>query len=479
MSLIRILFILYFFSVKVNASLIPVTPFDFGLASALSGIERYWALYMAHEESIKRHTYVDYSGIEELHIEIPADAKPINLGGSTDFKGLKLYVTNRSKQITLFTLIQDLKPISISKQDLNQYNFSSYHELADGLRLLVIHDQTPWIDKRLGFDYPHFRKDVLLLENADAKNSVIFPYTSELSQPLIYYASVSSKEKVIKNLNFIRTDDCTYKTFCLSISNHNNVRISHVNIVTPDNKMSSDAAISIQNCTRTKFDHITINGTYSQIDQYGYGVMLNNVWDTSVSHMFARGNWGVFGNNNVNNVSLDNCDINRFDIHCYGRDIHFHNCKIIGLYNQYSSVFGKITHSNCIFDNSYPYMNGGSYNAFTFCELYFKKCTFIMNKRKNGIVFLYGLSSGLNTRPELQTKYLPNIHIKNCKFEFIEPMNKWYVFCGPHNTSFSDVIDGHTVVILEKLQLPTTNTLFDLFNIKFNIKHPVRLICNY
>ena len=452
-----------------------ISPNDYGLATAASGIERYWALVKTHKEALKNHWLVDYSGIEEIHIEIPKDAVSIPLGTLTDFKGLKLYVTNCVKQLPLFTLSQDLKPINISKEDFNAGNLASYPALQKGMCLLVVHDDTPWVKERIGYNYPHIRKDVLLLENGRAQNSVIYPYTSKDSKPKFFYTTVSDNEKIVQNVEFIREEKSLYKTFFISLLNHNHVTLRNIHIKTPKSNLFGDAAISVNNCTNTRLEEIKIEGTYSQTNKYGYGVSLDNVWNTTVSHMYARANWGVFGNNNVNLTWLKNCDINRFDIHCYGKNIEFENCRITGLYNQYSSIFGSIRHRYCIFDNATPCLIEGSYNAYTPFDLIFENCIFRLNKTKNSIVSLFVLSNLKNQRTELSKKSLPNVFMKHCCIQYSLPLKEWYVFSANKEIEDLDAIEYLSKIDIDHLNLSSDEVEFKPFNINLKTRKRLKL----
>ena len=64
-----------------------VNPIDYGVNTAVNGVERYNALYKAHCAALKKGATVSYKGIDSLEIEIPADAKPIPLGEKTDVGG--------------------------------------------------------------------------------------------------------------------------------------------------------------------------------------------------------------------------------------------------------------------------------------------------------------------------------------------------------------------------------------------------------
>ena len=52
-----------------------VTPRDFGWNDALSGVKKAEVLYNAHQYAVQHDTYVDYSGLKEIDIEITKNFK--------------------------------------------------------------------------------------------------------------------------------------------------------------------------------------------------------------------------------------------------------------------------------------------------------------------------------------------------------------------------------------------------------------------
>ena len=77
----------------------------------------------------------------------------------------------------------------------------------------------------------------------------------------------------------------------------------------------------------------------------------------------------MFGNNNINTALIENSEINRFDIHCYGRDISFKDVVFVNLYNQFSSTFGTIRFDRCTFRHFTPVLYEASYNSYTVIKL--------------------------------------------------------------------------------------------------------------
>lgn len=454
-----------------------VSPFSYGLREATSPVETYRVLLKTHQEALKNHCQVDYSGIHELYIEIPEDGVSIPLGGSVDFKGIKLYVSNKAKDMYLFSLQQTLMPLNLSKEEFVSGKYLNHIEFRDGLTMLVIQDENLWVNNRKGYNYGATRKDVILVKQRKAQNIPVSSYNTEKSKPIFYYCKTSGNEKLIENLNFIRTADCSFKTYCVRIENQNHVTVRNIKIKTPDSNLYGDVAITVNNSTNTKLENINIEGTYSQLKTFGYGVFLNNVWNTQIIGMKASAQWGVFGNNNVNCVQLKDCKINRFDIHCYGRDVYMENCRLFDLYNQYSSVYGIVYHKNCIFDQTIPCLIEASYNAYTPFDLVFDRCTFKMSSQKNTIVSLYGLSDEKNSRPELIKKCLPNVYMKRCKLVPLNSMKTWHIFQLRWNCKLSEKLSYCSILEIEHLDIYGNNIEFSPFNV--NVSTENKLDCRF
>jgi hypothetical protein len=182
------------------------------------------------------------------------------------------------------------------------------------------------------------------------------------------------------------------------------------------------------NCVDVTLDGISINGTYSLPKRFGYGVSLDNIYNLQVKNMYARANWGVFGNNNVNKAMLQDCDINRFDIHCYGKDVSFEKCTFVDFYNQFSSIYGLISFKHCTFTRFTPILIEGTYNALTAFDVVFDHCKINLDKNHSALFTIFGFSKQENSRPELREKCLPNITLLNCQVNVADGVKKWYVY---------------------------------------------------
>lgn len=405
-----------------------ISPYLFGLTEAVTDTDRFYVLYNTHKTALDLGAEVSYDSISELSIEIPQDAKPIPLGDSTDFGHLVLKVKNNVKNFNLFRLTQLVDTLVVDKAIIDSGDFSGVAEVSEGAFLLLLQDDSLWVDKRQGYSYGHTRKDVIYVENGAAQNKPIMPYNTPETKLVARYCQATPQQKIITGISIQRQKECTYKTYCFDISNQYNVVLRDIEITTPNNDLYGDAAIRINDCGRVLLDSVRISGTYSQSNHYGYGVSMNNVWKSEIRNMTAKAKWGIFGNNNINEVLLDSCNINRYDVHCYGRTVVMRNCKFSNMYNQFSSVYDTIIYENCVFDKHVPVLLESSYNAYTPFELVFRNCIFNITASRNYIVDARDLSDIRNSRPEVMKKNLPNITIEQSTFKLLEPVQKVYMF---------------------------------------------------
>lgn len=392
-----------------------ISPYDYGLTRAKTDVERFYVLEKTHQAALASNVRVSYKGITTIDIEIPDGAKSIPIDKGVDFHGVRINIRNNTGDFYLFSAIAPRKGIKVSGASIDSGNFKGYAQLIKGSALLVIEDENPWGDERQGYYYAHKRRDILLIRQGISVNQPIMPYNNLYSSPKCSYITIQEqKPLVIRNLEINRKADCSFKTFLLLIDGYNDVRIENIIVNTSAVAgLVSDHLLRIQNCTRVLIKDTKIDGTYSAEKQAGYGIYLNNVWDFHAVNLYGRGKWGVFGTNNVNNARLDNCDINRFDIHCYGRDCTFKKVNFVELGNQFSSVFGTIIFDECVFSDFTPLINRSSYNALVGYDIYLNNCVYNVTPKNNVLLNMGMLDDRKNSRPELEKKCWPNIHINN------------------------------------------------------------------
>lgn len=431
-----------------------ISPYDFGLTTAKTGVERYEVLLKTHKAAVATGVNVDYSGIDTIKLEIPEKPKRIPLTQYNDFKGCVFLIKNTEKNCWLFGIDQKETPISISKQDIDNGNFQSVKTLRTGRYLLMIEDENPWVLNRKGHSYGHQREDILLVENGKAKNKPVMPYNNEYSSPKCTFIPLGKKDCfVVKNVSVRRDPSCTFVTFLFSVSGFDKVQFSNISIYTPGNELTGDCAIRVKNSTNVAFTDVHIEGTYSQQRVSGYGISLKNVWNFKANRLYGNGNWGIFGTNNVNTVYIADSQINRFDIHCYGRDLSYKNVTFFNRFNSHASVFGTINYDHCNFTNFVPSQYGGSYNAFVEHEIVLNDCVFNVTPQKNYFCWPMTVTGEVNARPELSRKCLPNIKIKNLTVNMTEGAKDFYLFYIRKTDEVVDAFDGISQISIDGLTI--------------------------
>lgn len=390
-----------------------VSPLDYGLREATTGIGRYYALYNAHTDALYRGVEVSYAGIDTVHLELPTGWRSIPLARHTDFGGAVFYVTNHAHHGALFTMAQGATALEMDKAKVDGLDYRAIPELAEGWRLLVLNDKTPWTERR-GFGYMQYRSDLIVVHDGQGLNAPVMPWGTEATQLKASYVAVDTAQKVFRNVTMHRTKGCSYRTTLINVGCQYNVLIEHVHVTTPKSKMIADGIFSISNSARVTLRDIKVEGTYSgkgSANKYGYAFSLGNLYDSRFEYIDAWGNWGVFGSNNLNRTYLSHCDIDRFDIHCYGRDATLEECTLSGRQTLYTSFYGTARFEHCYFKDYVPVRVRSSYNAYTPFDIEIHNCTFELTPKHHYIVRINLLDTADNPRPELKEKCWPNLII--------------------------------------------------------------------
>lgn len=386
-------------------------PLDYGLMEATSDSARYNVLLATHEAAVAAEGSISYSGIDSINIAFPKGAKSLPLAKNNDFAGAVVTVTNNQSDIVLYLMYRGAQNIDISAEVIESGDFSSVPQLAVGNHLLLLDDREPWVGERIGYSYPFYRRDVLLISNGKALNRQVAPYNTAATRLKTTFCDIDTMPKRVENLVVVRSKASTFKTYAVAIYNSDNVTLQNIKVITPKSKMTADGTIAANGCTRLKLHDIDIQGTYSARGKYGYAFSMNNLWNVEFKQVRATGKWGVFGTNNMSQVLLEECEVNRFDIHCYGKDVVLRNCRLSDKQTQFSSMYGKVLFDHCEFINTIPLRIRASYNAYTPFDIEFHKCRFVATRRYHSLVNVMLLDTNLNARPELSEKCWPNVTI--------------------------------------------------------------------
>lgn len=429
-----------------------------------SGIDRYWKLYKFHKAAHSKKKRVEYKKAYSIQLEIPENAKPIPIGNNTDFAGTTFAVKNLKKDLPLFVLSSSSININLSKNIIAKCDYAKESSINEGEVLLIIEDSTLWVKNRKGYNYGAVRKDILLLKDGKPLNHYVFPYTSIESKPFAKYVCSNDHQTEISNIKLVRDSMSTKKTFLFRIENQNNVYVHDVEITTPDSEMYGDRSIYVENSTNVTFKDIIINGTYSQERQYGYGISMNNVWNSVFVNISAKAKWGVFGNNNINTVRIEDSDINRFDIHCYGCDVDIHNTIFRHHYNQFSSIAGYITFNKCRFVDSRPLLIEDSYGSYTQFDLTFQDCIVEVDENYPYLISMGNSKIDLTARSEINKLEWPNIFIKNLRIVRNKPHRPYTVL---FSKTQSEIHLSNTITIdYDSIQMNDTTYKIQFSNVE-------------
>ena len=383
---------------------------------------RFHALWRLHNMALESGMTVSYKWVDTLRLDIPADAQSIPLGSINDFAGTVLVVRNNSHHLFLFSHnpTNDMSPLN----GTTTTNIDSIHSaidsgdyrclppLREGRWLVEITDSTPWVSQREGHSYGHYRKELMYVEDGLSSDRPAMPYSGNISRASLRGCTLEDDTLfTFGNLTLLRDSASTYRTCLLDLNEQVNAYLHHIVVSTPPSTLTDDHLLRIYNCYRVTLDQISILGTYSQSNHSGYGILIDNCRHTLVQHLYARSAWGIFGTNNMRSTVIEESDFNRFDIHCYGRDVTLRHCRQQDGYNQYSSVYGTILYDGCTFSNFTPLLIEASYNAYPYFSFEMVDCNWHLTRQRHTLMMAGRLDNENPARPELQEKCLPDIRL--------------------------------------------------------------------
>ena len=396
----------------------PVSLLDYGLATALTDTARFNLLRKAHLDAFDAGTTVSYHGMDTLRLAIPAGAEPIPIGQHNDFGNTVFVVRNNSADLFLFQLAPTMEPLSTKAHcaalctAVDSGDFRAFPTLANGRWLLRVVDSTLWVGLRIGRRYGHYREELMRVDGGLSPDRPAMPYGSTTSRPYLLGRSIGADSTFLfANITLLRDSLSTFKTFLLNLESQYSATLSRITVVTPRSDMTDDRILRLYHCASLTLDSVTLLGSYSRTNHSGYGLLMDNCRNTRVLHLHARSPWGIFGTNNMHNTLLAYSDFDRFDIHCYGRDVTFRHCLQTDSYNQFSSVFGTIAFDSCTFYNFTPVLIESSYNAYPHFVLLMHDCHWHLTRQNHTLINAGHHDTLTPSRPELKAKCLPDIFI--------------------------------------------------------------------
>lgn len=463
-------------------------PYDFKLAEAIKTFPPnsktlFKKLKQIHQEARQQNIPLTYPATDVNHsgkiirLTITHDtAEGILLPEHTNFNGWTFEVdaddsAPLSSYLFRFSENVVVNIPTINKSTIDSGHFEHLPQLSTGTKLLILEDRTPWTYRNDTPDTyfpggqpgtpwqawdnhdPKYRRDILLLTNGVAKNATIASYNTPATHPYCKYVSVTDKPKSFSNLTLHRVCKSNRVVKLLYACYVNNMTVSNITVNTEPSTAINDACITFVDATNITINNYTIQHTYSRANNWGYGMDMNNVWNTRIVNMHASGpEWGVLGNNNMNTVLLEDCTINRFDVHCYAKDIRCLNCtfrndnylkevraagsyngdfkeKNYHIYNRFSSLYGTLSYDYCLFDGFYPFLTDYAYNIHSACNVIFRNCE--MNLYQNKYAYLFNMGfwgAPDNERKEHKERHLPKVEIDQMTFRLHKGIKSVCIF---------------------------------------------------
>lgn len=402
------------------------------LSGAKSGEERYEAIYKAHIMALAMGREPDYSGVGTVELTVPSHPKVIPVGRNIDFKGTVFKVRDNVSDIYLFSMMNSSRKVTVTGKNIDSADYSSVPELASGLYVFRVQDDSLWVANREGYDYGATRRDAVLVRDGKGSCEPCYSYDTPATRLNCSYCPADDELKTFSNVSLIRDPQSTYKVSLLQTSWQNNLKISKIFIQTPqDNDWYGDHAISITNSTNILCEDITFDGTYSQTDHYGYGLSCNSLWNATFRRISSHSRWGVFGCNNLHNSTLEDSDCERFDTHCYGKNITVRNSTITGRGIPVSSIYGTILVENCKFVNCYFYSTRTDYNSYVPFTMVIRDSE--ITPKSTSLMSMGRLNTVTNSRPELAKKNWPDVKIENLTINVPSGYTDMYLFTSSAN----------------------------------------------
>nr|DAG93486.1 MAG TPA: hypothetical protein [Crassvirales sp.] len=444
-----------------------LSPLNYGM-NPLDYNTTYSYLYLTHSMANKVGMKVDYSGIHRINIDIPSTFTSIPLGNDTDFSGCEFHITNNTGKVYLFERGTQRPRIDLTFDVslLKGLDYTSVPQLLRGKFILVVQDAKIWSKRQLSVgDTDIYRYDVISIQDGYARNYPIQPYDTPDSQPVYYAVNVDEdKNPTICNGKFYR-EGSTKLTNLFDIEKVDNMTVKDIYIYTdkyvaPDD-IAADSTFYITRVTNFTMERVYQMNTYSKAasaSTHGYFLMLLYGFNTKLINVNAYDNdWGVIGSRYLNTVFVDKCNINRFDIHVYGRDVIIRDSIFSDRFCQFGCVYGDVVFDGCTFNEcSSPFLYEQTYNYFVPVNIYFKNCT--LNKTSNFVRIINPHMNIAPVRQEQAKKYLPNIFVDgvNINLGADETFRIFYNTGSWTPTTYYDGVAG-----LEHLVLRNMNIQYD------------------
>lgn len=370
--------------------------------------------------------------IPSLNVKVDT-SDPILLSKGIDFKNTIINIENNFGPATIFKAENTFSSITVSKEALDGKDFSSIVEDDRKTYLLNVYDGNRWCYRGDEQDKDIFtRRDLIYIVNGQAFNNVISTYNNSASSPVASIVDVTNSSFNFCNASF--TFSGTYACTLLMLKGRDKCLISDININVINTDLAPSSIFDITDSANIEFSNCKFLNSYDDLGGSAYIFYLNNIYNVLFSNVIANSlKWGVMGGDNINTLTVVDSQINRVDIHCYGKTINIERTNFILSYNQFSGIFDYIKFKSCNFNNQTSILYEGTYKSWIKHDVFFEDCCF-NNKQTISLYYTAPIADLSGQRLELQKAVLPNVYFKNCKFK----SSYYQLFYSDSTVSFSD-----------------------------------------
>ena len=282
-----------------------------------------------------------------------------------DLRGSVIFVNNNNCY-SMYDILNDNETIysyesSIDKSELKKGK--NYFTMDDNSlpRNCVLHvkDNNAWSTRNdAGNIYDEFRGE-LMFHNimGNCMGELIYGYDDEATDLYFKYSNYNSRQLTFKGCE-IKIETTPNVTIGTINCKRHNTHISDFFINPKPNSLNNvqfkNSVIHFEDCYNVEVSNIigfNIAGGEGENNGSGYTLRFSRCYKINMHDCNINGYWGCTAMNSVKDIKIDNCTLNRIDIHEYFMDMFIQNCKIYDWGINVGGGRGTLSFNNCKFIN--------------------------------------------------------------------------------------------------------------------------------
>lgn len=294
-----------------------------------------------------------------------ADTKIVPVKYDVDLTGSVILVDN-TNSYSMFEILNDNETLysyesKIDKSELKKG--TSYFTMDDNSlpRNCVLHlkDGNAWSTRNdVGNIYDEFRGDLMFHGVMGCcTGDLIYGYDDEATDLYFKYSMYNGRQLTFKGCE-VRIETTPNVTIGTIKCSRHNTHISDFFINPRPNSLNNvdfkNSVIHFADCYNVEVSNITgfnIAGGEGDKNGSGYTLRFSRCYKINIHDCNINGYWGCTAMTSVKDIRVDNCTLNRIDIHEYFMDMFVQNCKIYDWGINVGGGRGTLSFNNCKFIN--------------------------------------------------------------------------------------------------------------------------------